>query len=348
MRRELNEHQKRCVNTIMANVTEYLDLRFIMSAEVNPRLRDIWPNLQYLQLSQLRNSLASDKAWGAHRHVIGELLCSSDKQKIYDIFNASNQNSVQGEIVEKRDDTTHKTADVLEIHDFRTLYGAIEPSVSEISAVMQIYIWWDLKDASELAKFQLKLRRIKDIESQWSDEWATYYHQVLKKKEEEGPATQEEALEHEYEDMKYTVENFLGRREHEKGHVIIIDRKRPTGLDPADTLIQTIAREQVLLRDIQDGRELDPAVRTQFAKALGVQEDALTKDLEIEYLSRTIGEQKGRLRRTLIETKGGEPFNFKVAQAEAMKKKYEEATLGRQRMSDLTPRPTEEQVESVG
>ncbi len=348
MRRELTDHQKRCVNAILANVTEYLDLRFVMSAEVNPRLRDIWPNLQYLQTAQLRNSLGNDKAWGAHRHVIAELLCGSDKQKIYDIFNPSNQSSIQGEIVEKRDDVGHKTADVLEIHDFRTLYGAIEPSVSEISAVMQIYIWWDLKDASELAKFQLKIRRIRELETQWSEEWAKYYRVVLKKKEDEGLPEKEEAVTHEYEDLKYTVENFIGRRENEPGHVIIIDRKRPSGEDPADKLIQAIAREQVLMREIEGGQKLDDAMRGQFAKALNVAEDALTAEMQTDYLARTIAEQKGRLRRVLIESKGGEPFNFKEAQAEAMKKKYEEVTAGRASMSDLTPRPTAVQIESAG
>jgi len=319
MKRELTDHEKRCVNAILSHVTEYFDLRFTMSVEVSPRLKTIWPNLQWLLLAQLRNTITNDKAWGAHRHVIGDLLCSPDTQKIFDIFNPSNQVSILGEIVEKRADSGHKTADVLEIHDFRTLYGAIEPSASELAAVMQIYTWWDLKDAAELAKFKIKLRRIKELETNWSDQWGTYYRQYVKKKAEEGPLAQQDVLELEYTDLKQTVEAFLGRRENEPGYKIIIDRKpQETADDPADKLIQAVAREQVLMADLVAGKPLDPATRDQFARALHITPENVTAEKELEYLRNVIAEQKSKLKRALQEGGAGEAYNFKEAQAIAV------------------------------
>jgi hypothetical protein len=91
---------------------------------------------------------------------------------------------------------------------------------------------------------------------------------------------------------------------------------------PADALIHRIAREQVLVQQIRAGKTVDDATRDQFAKALRVSAGELTAEKELEYLQNLIAEQKGRLRAELMQLKDGEPYNFKLAQAESMRTRH--------------------------
>lgn len=329
MKRELTEHQRRCVNTILANAQEYLELRYQTTVEVNPRIQNVWPTLQWLQLEQLRNTLSNDKGWGATRYVIGEVLCSPDRQKISDIFLPTNQVSIMNEVVEKRDEARAKTSDVLEIHDFRTMYAAIEPSVAQLSTVMQICMWWDLKDAADLAKFHLKVRRIKELQAgTWSPEMARTYAPVFKRKEDEPALTRMEVLEFEFADLKYVVEQFTARRHAEPAYRMVVAHKPPPADDASDRFIQAIAREQVLIHEIEGGRPPEGPVRDQLARAMGTTADHVTSDTALAYLRNTVAEQKRQLKKALNDARHGEPYNFKVAQAEQMQRIYGEISAG--------------------
>ena len=77
-RRELSDYQHRCVETIIAQITEYLAQRHSMTVRANARFRTIWPDLEWQMVQQLRNTLENDKMWGPKRFVIGELLCGDD------------------------------------------------------------------------------------------------------------------------------------------------------------------------------------------------------------------------------------------------------------------------------
>lgn len=329
MKRELTEHQRRCVNAILANVQEYLELRHQMTAEVNPRVQNVWPMLQFLMVEQLRNTLSNDKAWGATRYVIGEVLCSPDRQKISDIFLPTNQVSIMNEIVEKKAEASHKTSDVLEIHDFRTMYAAIDPSVAQMSTVMQICIWWDLKDAADLAKFQIKVRRIKELQAgTWSPEMARAYAPVFKRKEDEPPVSRMEVLEFEFNDLKYVVEQFNARRQAEPAYRIVLGHKPAPADDGSDRLIQAIAREQILIHELESGGRIDGPVREQLARGMNVAPDAVAPDAALAYLKGAVGEQKQRLKKALAEGRRGEPYNYKVAQADTMQRIYGEIAAG--------------------
>ncbi len=329
MIRELTEHQKRCSDLIVARMQEYLDLRFTMACRANPRFETAWPDLQWLLLQQLRNVIENDKMWGPKRFVISELLCGHDKAKIQDIFNPSNQASIQTEIVEKKEQGGHKTADVLEIHDFRTLYAAIDPGIAQITAVMQVYMWWDLRDAVDLSKFEIKLGQIKELQNGVSDHQIKEYVGLMGKVDGDHPPTPEEIVDWECEELRNAVDQFLARRNGEPGYKIILAQRNSKETEnQIDILISTIAREQVLKSRIKSGQSIDDSIRQQLAKALRVQPTELTAEMELKYLGTVIAEHKSKLRQALLHGESGEQYNFKLDQASAMYQQYEEFIKG--------------------
>lgn len=334
MRRELTDYQHRCVETIIAQIMEYLAQRHAMTVRANPRLRAIWPDLEWQMVQQLRNTLENDKMWGPKRFVIGELLCGDDKGKVRDIFSPTNQASIQTEIVEKRDENKVKTSEVMEIHDFRTLYSAIDPAIATAATVMQMFIWWDLLDASECAKFQIKLERLESIEGGQSAAWSEYYNEIMRKPE--GAPSAEDMILYELNELRQTVEAFGQRRMSEPGYRIIIARHAKTGEETTDRLISAVARELVLVRQIEAGQKPDDKVREQIAKALAIEPSSMKDDHMIRYLRGLIADQKTKLHDALEAESEGEGYNFKVAQADSMKRRLTTA-IGNRELPALAP-----------
>jgi hypothetical protein len=320
MRHALTEYQHRCVELIIGQVREYLGLRYAQTTRANPRFKECWADLEWQQIQQLRNVLENDKAWGPKRYVIAELLCGDDKTKVKDLFTATNQNTIQTEVVEKHEKITHTTGDVMEIHDFRTLYEAIDPAIATITSVMQVYIWWDLLDAAHCARFQLKLERVKEIEAGNIAPYRDYYIDLLRTPESE-PSTQDMFM-YELGELKYSVDQFQRRRDGEPGYQIIIARAGIGKDEGVDRLISTIARQQMLLSSIEGGTPPDDRVKQQIARALNTEADQLTNEQILKYLRTLMNDEKGKLRAALDVESEGEPYNFKLAQAEAMKKKF--------------------------
>lgn len=320
----LNEQQRRCVDSIVNQMKEYLEHRYVMTVQANPRYETAWPSLQWLQLQQLRNTLSGEKMWGPTRYVVGEVLCSNDKPKIRELFQPTNQVCIQTEVVEKEDKSGHKTADILDIHDFKTLYAAIDPNISTIASVIQIYMWWDLRDASELCRFHFRIARYKEMEKGVDDTWQKFYRSAMKRGEEGGMPSQEEILDYECEMAEDALSEFIGRRESEPGYMLIL-AQRPVQRQDSDHLIETLAREIVLLGSLDKGQSLDDNLKQHFARALGVSADQVSDDAVKNHLRNAIADGKTRLRSLLMEQSGGgELYNFKLAQAEAMKKKFQQ------------------------
>lgn len=323
MRRRLTDHQRQCVEAIIHHVTEYLDLRYVMTVRANPRYENPWPTLQFLLIQQLRNTLENDKMWGPERFVVGEVFCSTERDKVRDLFNPTNQRSVLNEIVDRQEDAAHKTADVLEIHDFQTLYGAIDPGIAKIASVIQVYAWWDLPDATDLARFRILAQRFQALRRECPDSVRQKYAAVMKKSDNELP-TQKEILEREAGELRDIVQTFAARRVGEPGYKLIIAERTVGDTTTADNLISTIARELILLRSIEAGQQPDDNIKQQFARALHTSVNELTSEKEIEYLRHAIAEGKARLRREISSFAGGEPYNFKAAQADDLHRKYQQ------------------------
>lgn len=338
--RKLQEKQRRAVDAILQHMKEYLDLRYQMALRANPRFESSWPDLQWLALQQMRNTLSGEKMWGPDRFVVGEVFVSNDDAKIRDLFSSTNQRSIMNEVVERKEDTGHKTADILEIHDFQSLYSAIDPNIANIAAVMQIYLWWDLPDAVELARFSFKAKRYKDLREDYSDQWAQFYAVVMGRDEEENPPAQDEVLNYEADRMRETVEAFCARRNGEPGYKLILARE-VRHEDHEDNLIRRLARETLLLQTVEKGETPDETIQEQLAKAMQIEPTDLTQEMMQTYLTNLINEHKSRLRAVLTGSLGGETYNFKDSQAKLLVQRFRELVGDRQTQTEAESPPAE-------
>jgi len=331
---QLTDSQKRAVDIIVNHMREYLDLRYHMALRANPRFESSWPDLQWLTLQQLRNTLSGEKMWGPDRFVVGEIFVSNDNDKIRDLFSSTNQRSILNEVVERKDKEGHKTADVQEIHDFRSLYSAIDPNIANIAGVMQTYVWWDLPDAVTLARFHFKAQRFRELSTSFEDKWIKFYNIVIGRAEDDPPLTQEDILEFEAKQLTETAASFCRRRMGEAGYQIILARQvKPE--EHADALITRIARELLLLQSLEKGSAPDAATKEFVAKALHSDPERITDETVKNYLLNTITDHKAKLKAALVGDASGDNYNFKESQARMLVQRLKEIVGNRGRTANL-------------
>src|SRR5690606_39820195 len=86
----------------------------------------------------------------------------SDDAKRKALLSVSDQNSLMPEIVNRADEQTRRVAE-LAIHDMRTLFRAIDPSLENVVQLIQHWLAWDLADAADLHHFDEQVRRLETL-----------------------------------------------------------------------------------------------------------------------------------------------------------------------------------------
>ncbi|MCC6546299.1 hypothetical protein IT570_03935 [Candidatus Sumerlaeota bacterium] len=318
--------QKRAVEAIMAKMQSYLDMRFQQIRRINSKVDAIWDDLTWQQLSQLRTSLSGDKGFGPQRFHVGELFLSDDQRRIRELLSVKSQNSLLGEIVEEKEKDTHRTGGGLEVHDMRTLFHAIDPGLDKMIGLVQTFIWWDLEDAVDLARFEKKVGIVRAFEENGiTDEMADYYRELIGV--DKKPSAEEVIL-HECRMLARTLELFRLRRNSEHGYQMIVKREMQAAENP-DVIIEATANQMGMLRALRGGKELDSVLKEQFAKALGCEPSAVTTERATSFLDSTVQANKKRLRTGLMGSGSGQPYNVKRAQLEEMEKRFEETVRDR-------------------
>src|SRR5690606_16133308 len=141
--------------------------------------------------------------------------------KVRDLFNPTNQVCIKSEVIDSRDDGPAGKGKA-DIHDFKTLYEALQPGIADFPYVLQSYIWWDLPDAADLARFQFRLARYKDLAANTTPEAQKFYRNLMGRGEEGALPTQEEILDYECRTARDSLDAFAERRRSEKGYRLIL------------------------------------------------------------------------------------------------------------------------------
>ncbi len=327
--------QKRATEAIMNKVNAYLDMRYQQVKRVNPKVESIWDDLTWQQTAQLRNSIAGDKAFGPVRFHVAELLLSDDQRRIRELFSLKSQNSLLGEIVEEKEKDVHRTSGTLEIHDMRTLYHAIDPGLDKLIGLIQTYIWWDLEDAAELARFEKKVGIIRAFEENGiTEEMADYYKELMGS---ERKPSAEDVILFECRMLARTLDQFRQRRGTEQSYQVIIRRELSQAENP-DLLIDAIASQSGMLKGIRSGKTIDDQLQVQFAKAMNCEPAAVSAERAQHFLETTINTNKKRLKNALGGTGSGAPFNVKRAQLDEMERRFTETVKDR-KVEESSPTP---------
>ncbi len=321
--------QKRAVEAILRKVQDYLDMRYEQVRRLNPKLESIWEDVCWQQMTSLHLSLSNDKSFGPVRCHVGETLLGDDLRKAGEFFIPTAQVNVLGEIVEEREADTARTAGILEIHDMRSMFRAIDPSLERLVTLVQTYIWWDLPDAADLARFDKKEAIIKAISRDGiSPEAAAAYREPLGLVKD---PTKEQVLEYEGKILQKTVGSFNFRRGGEPGYRIIVAREH-AGADDPDTLIDMLHNQKNMLKALRKGKPLDSQLAEQFARGLNCEPAEVTPELAIETLEKAVNTNRRRLCDALTGKRTGTQYDYKNRQLGRLKehlaKLNEEHSLG--------------------
>lgn len=322
--------QRKAVESILKGIRQLLEHRYAQVRRINPKVELVWDDLQWQLLASLKVTLSGDKAFGATRFHVGETLLGDDVRKSREFFSPKAQQSLLGEIVEEKESDAHRTAGTLEIHDMRSLFRRIDPSLESIATLLQTFIWWDLEDAALLARFDKKANMVAAFEKQGiTPEMAAYYQEILGMSKRPDAA---DVILHELKMMEQSVEFFRTRRNEEKAHQIIIVRERAAAENP-EVIIDAIAGQQQMLKAMKTNGTIEDTARQQFAKALKCEPDEVTPERAIPFLENMVSQNRERLKVSLGSGGSGNPYNLKLKMLKDLEEKLK-AVVGDRELSD--------------
>ena len=126
--------------------------------------------------------LNEEKAFGPERYPVIDIITGNDEGRRRTIFVTVGQNSICQEIINVDASGAEATRGQLPIKDVRTLYNHIDPAFEQVVELVQIWIWWDIPDCTDMARFDLQMALVKRlIRSTLTDETKERYRLEMKK-----------------------------------------------------------------------------------------------------------------------------------------------------------------------
>ena len=273
----LSEKQKQRVDGIIRHINEFLDKRFAQARRINPRLASAEGDLRFHQLRTLRNTLEESKGFGFGRLMVGDILCSADEAKKRDLFNPSNQASIMREIVPADQDKPDSKSDKLEINEVKAVYKAIDPLLEKVVMLVQCWIWWDLRDAADLYRFEAQKQRLEFLQHCDMDQNVVEHYQREMGLKPENSVTKEEALKFELLRMREIVEKFELRLREEPGYQVVVASVEMEGTPEVDATCMRLGRRLMLVEKLRTQQTpLDEATRIFYSSHLGVSPESVS------------------------------------------------------------------------
>lgn len=213
----------RNVDGILHYMRHYFAAREQQVVRINPRLEGPIHDVAWIHLEILKKVLQKSKSFGGEKYRVADILTGADDTKRRALLSSGGeQNSIMDEIIE-RSEETGKAVDH-SIHDMRTLFRSIDPSLENLVQLIQHWMKWDLPDAADLHAFDEQMRRITALcNYQLNDEVRARYCQALGK-----PAGSEvsdaEIFDIEIRRLDQIANRFCGRRHEDEPYQLIICR----------------------------------------------------------------------------------------------------------------------------
>lgn len=322
-------------DAILKRLNEYLSIRFDQAVRINPRLKPIKQDLLYHETENVRNCLLGEKIYGATRQGVAIVLMSDDDKRRRGLLSPTDQTSIQVELVSHvREEIKQATRGQLRIHDLKTFYAAIDPTLTEMMDLIETWIWWDVQDAAELARFEQKLGIVQMVrQGRCTPEMRRYYsHMILppeanaaEEAAEGEPAAEqavadEEILNYEMQKLVHIREQWKTRRQYDHGYMFVLQRDE---LPPANQgeLIHKIAERVREYDRIDSLAELDEDQRHSYAPLLKLPPNKVERKAVLDYLqAKLIESEREMLLHADSEARLGPPYRYKVRQLDMLDK----------------------------
>lgn len=314
--------QDRNVEGILQHMRDYMSARAQQASRINPRIAGIIDDLLWTQLENLRLLLEKQKMFGPERIRVGDILASDDDLKRKNLFSHSDQNSIIYEIVDKVEEGKKAMAEMA-IHDARSYFRALEPSLENMIQLIQHWILWDLPDASDLFHFDEQMRRLFALHSATiTDELRARYRAVLRKRAEEA-LTDADILRFELRRLEVTMTRFSSRRAEEDAYVIIVKREEQHYSASNQEILKISLHVKNLDVAEKLGASVDRSVAETYAPVLHLPIEEISAAMIVDYEKKMIAESKRRLESYLHDDRSlGDPFDYKKAQARQLHERY--------------------------
>lgn len=288
------------VELILAQVRNYLDVRYASTSRINPKVKDLYEDLSWQLLNQLRFTLSSGKGFGPAKYIVADIICMDDQIKTKAVLNPISQVAILPEIVQQKEDMASgggghgskagKTVGGIEITDLGALYKAIDASLAKIVNLFQTYIWLNLENAADIVKFNVACQRVITLRRPSPELVARHVEDF---KVQPSALTVDMLIAHELARAWETLEAFKFRRDNEEGYRIIIKREEQPDASP-DHLIRLVGRQAMILDQIRERRDIDAGTRAYLAQGLGIAPELLTLEQAIATLEQQVTEGKSR------------------------------------------------------
>jgi hypothetical protein len=323
----LSDKQKQRVAGILQHLNDLLDKRFIQANRVSPRIAAVEADIRWHQLETMRQILENAKGFGPIKLIVGDILCSADEEKKRDLFNPTNQVSFMNEIIPSDEEAQgKKRAGQLEIHNVKSFYKALDPSLEQVLLLLQTWIWWDLRDAADQYRFDLQEQRLQNLKThEFNAAMVDFYRKEMVVR----PGvdiTREDVVKFELGRAREILERYDHGRTEEHGHEMILVREEREGSTEADASCVKLAKR---LMAIEKARALkdppDDAVRNFYASQLGAPAPQVTAGMVVEFEESHARRERQTLSEQLMSgCKMGKTFNYKVLKLQLMKARFDD------------------------
>lgn len=314
--------QDRNVEGILHYMRDYLSVREQQAIRINPRIANIIDDLVWSQVANMKMVLEKQKGFGPERIRVADILVSEDELKRKALFSHSDQNSIIFEIINKSDEQKRAMAE-LAIHNMRTLFRAMDPSLERIVELIQHWLLWDLPDASDLFHFDEQARRCSAIcATTISQDLRARYRAAFHKRPEEA-MTNSEIVNFELKRLEIILARFQQRRTEEEAYMMIIRRDE----QPYSASNQEIVRLAKHLKTIElvekTSGPLDASLIEYYATAFRCQPEEVSPEKILDLEKKNVADGKKSLENYLQDDRFlGEPYDYKKMQTQQLRDRH--------------------------
>ena len=304
------------VEGVLEHLRRYLLARFGHINRINPKFRQVEGDLVWHQLEVVRDTIAQSKPYAEFRFNVADVLISFDREKRRGLFANNSQTCLLSQIVTTIDEIDTKSTGVLHIRDMRGLYKTIEPALDYLVELMQIWIWWDLKDASEMFLFDCQLERIANLgRAPLTDEIKSYYKQAFQTSTSEKEKAKEVTLENIYSFELARTALILSdaklRREYEETYQEIIGYENVED-HSIDQKVMQLAQHLRANEMLHESSTVDESLRDFYGRVLHCEQAEVTAERAIDYERRYIDNAKRDLSDAIQSPEvSGKRYNYK-------------------------------------
>jgi hypothetical protein len=337
---------QQCADAIMKRLNDYLSIRFDQAIRINARLRTLKQDLTYHEVESVRTCLMGEKIFGTVRLLVANILMSDDEKKRRGLLSPSDQTSIQVELVSHvRETVKQATRGQIRIQDLKSFYAAIDPTLTDMIDLLETWIWWDIYDSSELARFDQKLGVIQMIrQGRGSPELRKHYGSLIvpaaanasDAQHEHPEVTDEEIIAYEFHNAEHIRDQWKLRREDDHGYMFVLQRDELPVTNHAETTRALV--DLALEHDHLDSvTELDEPMRVIYAAKLKLPADKVSRQGALEWIQARMTEAGRELAKSTDgDSHLGPPYRFKLRQFDFIEKRLRDLKA---QIKDILPEP---------